>query len=195
MNITVKDPYTASGMYLVSYKGLGGKVVIPDDRGFTTIQAYAFSNYDFVEKDLSAGDEISEEDPYYTKQTYIGEDTIEEIVIPEGVTTIEPYAFANLTALKKVTLPSTLTTIGVGAFYGCYNLTEINLENVKFINDRAFMGCNLAKAEFNEIIAIGSYAFAYLQITSVSGAYGRFTELNLPASAQSIDRGAFYGCL
>ncbi len=195
VNITVKDPYTASGMYLVSYKGLGGKVVIPDDRGFTTIQAYAFSNYDFVEKDLSAGDEISEEDPYYTKQTYIGEDTIEEIVIPEGVTTIEPYAFANLTALKKVTLPSTLTTIGVGAFYGCYNLTEINLENVKFINDRAFMGCNLAKAEFNEIIAIGSYAFAYLQITSVSGAYGRFTELNLPASAQSIDSGAFYGCL
>ncbi|MDE7158669.1 MAG: leucine-rich repeat protein, partial [Clostridiales bacterium] len=138
--ITVKDPYEANGMYLSSYRGLGGEVTIPGDRGFTTIQSYAFSGYDFIDKDLSAGDIIDDEDPYYSKQWYKGEnETVTKVVIPEGVTTIEAYAFANMAALEEVVLPSTLTKIGVGAFYDCGKITKINLENGQFINERAFM--------------------------------------------------------
>lgn len=182
VSISVKDPYTINSIYLMSYKGLGGEVIIPDDRGVTTIQSYAFSNYEFVEKDLAAGDIIDEEDPYYIKQAPIGEDTITKIVIPEGVETIESYAFAKLTALKEVVLPSTLKKIGVGAFKDCENLTTINLNYVKFINEKAFSNCALNQVNLSSVVAIGNYTFENCKIPS----------LVLPESSQTLGIGAFY---
>ena len=69
-------------IYLNSYKGLGGVVEIPGDRGITTIYSYAFSNYEFVPKDLEAGDVVDDEDPYLIKQHYIGDNTITKVIIP-----------------------------------------------------------------------------------------------------------------
>lgn len=182
VNVTVKDPFETLSIYLVSYKGLGGVVEIPDDRGITTIQQYAFSNYEYVPKDLENGDVINEEDPYHTKPTYIGEDTITKVIIPEGVTTIEQYAFANLTALEEVVLPSTLNKIGLGAFLGCKKLTKINLGNVQFINKEAFKDCNLSEIDVHSVVAIGDYSFENCKLNHVV----------LPASSQSLGIGAFY---
>lgn len=179
--ITVKDPYTINAIYLNSYKGLGGEVVIPDDRGITTIYDYAFSNYEYVDKDPAAGDIIDEEDPYLIKQQFIGEDTITKVVIPEGVTDINSYAFAGLTALEEVVLPKSLTRIGVGAFYGCTKLSKINLENVKFINERAFYNCNLADIKLSSVVSIGNYSFENCKLNSLS----------LPLTSQSLGIGAF----
>lgn len=184
VSITVKDPFTTNSIYLMSYKGLGGEVVIPDDRGITTIYSYAFSNYEYVDKDLEAGDVIDDEDPYKIKQQYIGEDTITKVVIPEGVLDINSYAFANLSALEEVVLPTTLRRIGVGAFLNCKKLKTINLDNVKFINEKAFSGCTeLSEITFKDINAIGNYSFENCSLTS----------LELPASSQSLGIGAFYG--
>ncbi len=183
ITISVKDPFTANSIYLMSYRGLGGTVVIPNDRGITTIYPYAFSNYEFVVKDLSQGDVIDEEDPYLTKQSPIGEDTITKIIIPEGVTDINAYAFARLTALEEVVLPSTLKNIGVGAFSGCTSLKTINLEKVKFINEKAFADCALEYANFGSVVAIGNYAFENC----------RLSHIILPESSQSVGNGAFYG--
>ncbi len=180
--ISVKDPFSIQSIYLYWYKGLGGTVTIPGDRGITTIYNYAFSNYEYVEKDLENGDVIDEEDPYLIKQQYIGDDTITKVIIPEGVTTINSYAFANLTALEEVVLPSTLTRIGVGAFYNCTKLTKINLENVKFINEKAFYNCPLTEIDLASTVSIGTYAFQNCKLNYVV----------LPASAQSLSDGAFY---
>lgn len=182
VSITVKDPFTTMSMYLMNYRGLGGVVEIPSDRGITTIYSYAFSGYEYVDKDLSAGDVIDKEDPYYIKQMYIGDDTIEKIIIPEGVTTIEAYAFANLTALKEVELPKSLVRIGVGAFLGCENLRTINLEYAKFINEKAFSGCALETIELDSVVAIGNYTFEDCRLNHVE----------LPKSSQSLGIGAFY---
>lgn len=46
---------------------------------------------------------------------------IEEIKIPEGVVTIEAGAFAGCDALKKVTIPKSVTSIGNKVFNGTYN--------------------------------------------------------------------------
>ena len=46
---------------------------------------------------------------------FVGSD-INEIVIPEGVTTILPYAFANCSKLRRVVCPSTLTHVAGTAF-------------------------------------------------------------------------------
>lgn len=160
VSITVKDPYVTSGPSLTHYYGLGGTVIIPEDLAITEIGTFAFSNYDFVEK--GAGDLIDDENPELTKQWFLGDNTIKEIVIPEGVETISAYAFASLTALEKITLPSTLTTISYGAFVNCTSLkTIIGLGNVKFINQEAFGNCALeGTLDFANTIAIADYAFA-----------------------------------
>lgn len=156
--VTVKNPVKAQAIYLMHYKGAGetvngeeNVVVVPDDKGITTIYDYAFSNYEYVEKDTANGDVIDEEDPYYIKQSYIGNNVIKKVILPRGVTTINKYAFAYLTGLEEVVFPSTLTRIGVGAFIGCNNLKKITFaevnengeyvpckNNLKFINKDAF---------------------------------------------------------
>ena len=50
---------------------------------------------------------------------------LEEVVIKEGTTTIPNAAFKNLTMIKKITLPSTVTSVGDECFYGCSGLTDL----------------------------------------------------------------------
>ncbi|MBO5773444.1 MAG: leucine-rich repeat protein, partial [Clostridia bacterium] len=184
ISVTVKDPYVTSGPTLTHYYGLGGTVIIPTDLAITEIGTFAFSNYDYVEK--TEGDLINDENPELTKQWFLGDNTITEVVIPEGVETISAYAFANLTALTRVTLPSTLTTISYGAFYGCSSLTEVKgLGNVKFINQDAFAFCKLdGTITFNRTIAIADYAFAN---------NAELDRVVLSASTKSVGQYAFSG--
>ena len=183
--IEVKDPFVTSGPSLTHYYGNGGIVTFPSNLAITSIGQYAFSNFDYIDKD-PAVDEISEEDPGYTKITYIGDDTIEEVIIPEGVESIGPYAFANLTKLQKITLPSTLVTIDIGAFFGCTSLTTVvGIENVKFINQHAFANCNLkSTVKLNSAVALADYSFAFN--TKLEG-------INLASTTQSIGAFAFLG--
>lgn len=70
---------------------------------------------------------------------------LNELELPEGITDIEPLAFAY-TALTTLRLPGSLRTIGDMAFY-CTPLTELELpERLTDIGDNAFAG-----ASFTEI--------------------------------------------
>lgn len=87
---------------------------------------------------------------------------INEIRIPEGVTSIGKSAFKNCKELRKVYLPSTLQTIGAGAFEGCSSLTRIKIpEGVYDIQKNAFYGCtSLWNVIFPDSVEhIGSNAF------------------------------------
>ena len=160
INIEIKDPFITMGASLSHYFGNGGFVSFPPTLAITEIGQFAFSNYDYVLK--GPEDEISEEVPELSKIWFIGDNTIEEVVIPEGVETIGAYAFANLTALKKVVLPTTLEKIDYGAFYGCTSLQTVEgLENVKFINQDAFANCALkGTIKLDSAIAVSNNAFA-----------------------------------
>ncbi len=183
VSIEVKDPFITTGPSLTNYYGLGGKVTFPSNLAITEIGQFAFSNYDYVVKDPS---EIYPGDTETMKMWYIGDDTITEVVIPEGVERIGPYAFANLTALEKITLPSTLETIDYGAFLGCYNLKTVEgIENVKFINQSAFEDCGLTgELKLDSIVAIANYAFANNPTLG---------SVKLAATTQSIGAYAFAG--
>ena len=187
VDIEVKNPYETMGPMLMHYYGLGGKVVIPENLFVNEIYEYAFSNCKYIDKNLDEGDVITEEDPLNTKPSYIGDDTITEIVIPEGVKTIGAFAFAGLTKLEKVTLPSTIVNIGQGAFEGCTSLTLVaGLENAKFINAKAFYNCDLTDTyNLNSIVAISNSAFENNK---------NLTEINLSELAHSLGSKTFKGC-
>ena len=73
---------------------------------------------------------------------YVGGQIVTEAVIPEGVTTINAYAFCNWDKLTKVVLPSTLETIGAHAFSGCSGLSKVIFpEGMTSIGYQAFYGC------------------------------------------------------
>ena len=56
-----------------------------------------------------------------------GSTNLQEIEIPEGITSIKPDTFCNCSNLERVSLPSTLKTIEPGAFENCVNLQQIDL--------------------------------------------------------------------
>ena len=134
---------------------------------------------------------------------------LEEIIVPEGVTCIEDYQFANFN-MKKVVLPSSLEEINDYAFYNCKNLKEINIPSevtyigeyafantliksivlpngVIEINNNTFEGCrNLISVTINgDITSIGEKAFSNCRL---------LFNINIPKSLASLGKYAFYNC-
>jgi len=69
---------------------------------------------------------------------------IEEVVISEGITTIEANAFNGCTNLQKVNLPQSLCFIKENAFTNCHKLKEIEIpSNIEEISKYAFVDTGL----------------------------------------------------
>lgn len=72
--------------------------------------------------------------------------TLEEVTaddIGQDATKIFSYTFYNKTALKKVTLPKTITEIENDAFFNCSGLEEINFPNsLTKLGNYAFQNCS-----------------------------------------------------
>lgn len=70
----------------------------------------------------------------------------EEVVLPEGVTSIGRDAFSGCEHIKQVFLPSSLTRIEYNAFYGCKSLKTISIpDSVKNLDSEVFVGCKSLK--------------------------------------------------
>ncbi len=68
--------------------------------------------------------------------------TVESILLPEGVISIAAWAFDQCTSLNRITLPESLAEINVQAFLSCSSLKEITIpKNVRFLGSYAFQGC------------------------------------------------------
>ena len=76
---------------------------------------------------------------------------ITDMVIPEGVTEISAFAFADYQYLRSVTIPEGVTYIGGKAFYNCANLSQLSLPaSTTKIGAGAFQRCNtLTKLYFS----------------------------------------------
>ena len=110
------------------------------------------------------------------------------IVIPEGVTDIEDYTFADEQSLKSVVIPESVTQIGDGVFSGCTSLKSIVIpESVTQIGDEIFRGCrSLESVDIPESVTqIGEFAFS--DCTSLES-------INIPEGVTQIGEFAFSGC-
>lgn len=89
--------------------------------------------------------------------------SIDTLVISEGVETIGNYAFQyNYSSLKSITLPNSLRSIGDQAFYYCYGFKNLVIpEGVQSIGSYAFYYCyGMQRVELPSTLqSIGAYAF------------------------------------
>ena len=102
----------------------------------------------------------SDDQPWYNFNQ-----SIKNISMPDGMTSIGNQAFVECSALTQVTIPSSVTSIGNNAFLQCSALAQVNIPN--------------------NVTSIGNQAFAWCSA---------LTQVALPESVTNIGNGAFSGC-
>lgn len=131
------------------------------------------------------------------------------IEFPEGLTTIDTYAFRGCTSLKEVVLPSSMKLLGKGVFQDCTALTRAPVPNhpVRF-HINLFKGCS-SLADAQGFVAIWGNLFDYFghdshvvipnSVTAImTDTFLNRTELTsitMPASIKLIVQKAFSGCI
>ncbi len=129
-------------------------------------------------------DEITELKPYALN----GCASIESVILHDGVTSIGESSFKDCTALKDITLSSALTSIGKEAFSNCTSLEAVEMGNtVTTIGEQAFRDCS----SLTELILSDNLAEIpdYMCISCTS-----LPTLSIPDSVKSIGMSAFLNC-
>lgn len=119
-------------------------------------------------------------------------DQIKEIIVAEGVTRI-PSAFVGphgdkCPNLQKVTLSSTVKSLGTGAFSSDSALTEVHLnEGLEEIGHSTFTGAGISEIHFPSTLkVIAGDAFNYCN---------NLTSVTIPGNVEILDSNkVFYGC-
>lgn len=114
---------------------------------------------------------------------FANNETVEEITFTDGVSSsfaIDSGVFDSCKALKKITLPSGMTSIAKSAFYQCYSIEEMVIpDTVTTINQSAFQNCTS------------------LETVTFAGNRTSSTKLTFTAGTQASSKGsagAFAGC-
>lgn len=130
--------------------------------------------------------------------------------VPNGVERI-PMGFFQQATISGINFPSTLTTIGISAFYAARYLSELDIPNsVSSIGARAFgQITSLQTLKLPDACTIipMSVAFRCTNLTSLtlplncvtisSSAFTdcyKLSEVTIPSSVTNIGSGAFYNC-
>lgn len=146
---------------------------------------------------------------YYAHRLFLNGTLIEDLVIPEGATSIGEFAFYRCW-LNSVTIPDNVTSIGDYAFYAS-TLNSVTISNhVTSIGYRVFKYCsNLASVKIpGSVTSIGDEAFQNCsELTTVTfsenldhigkGAFQdcrKLTSVTLPNPLDTIADNLFRGC-
>ncbi|HFU4085559.1 TPA: leucine-rich repeat protein, partial [Streptococcus suis] len=161
-----------------------------------------YSDRSASEEDPKVEEENQKRLKYFAELNSSGFSRIE---IPEGMTTIVENAFSGNQKLKEIVLPSTLTTIGYGAFENSGLEKVILPASLTYIGDRAFAGISTLK----EVVIPKNVTYApniftgsnnLKKVTFEDGitvipasilAGSSVEEIQLPSSVETIDSYAF----
>lgn len=115
--------------------------------------------------------------------------TIQDLVIPSGVTSIGDSAFAGCDSLQTVSIPQSVTSIGEGAFSSCTNLTSLTLATgigiTSIPKNFCYMNGKLTTTNIPEgVQSIGADAYFKSAISSIT----------VPYTVLTLEKEAFYSC-
>jgi hypothetical protein len=110
---------------------------------------------------------------------------IEEVILPNTVTSIGDYAFSGCINLETVILPVSVTSITEYVFKDCRSLQKIEIpEKVTYVGNGVFQGCSQIKQILlpNGIKSIGYRTFAECSALEL---------VSVPATVETINKAAF----
>ncbi|MBE6564533.1 MAG: hypothetical protein E7655_04605 [Ruminococcaceae bacterium] len=112
------------------------------------------------------------------------------VSFPASLTDIERRAFATCIRLKEALLPDGLQTIGAGAFTSCYELERLSLPNsLREMGESAFSVCYKKLTEINFPASLETVPdYAFSSCEAL-------TSITLPDSVTQIGKNAFSNCL
>lgn len=119
---------------------------------------------------------------------YSNSDSIKNVIIENGVTSIGNSAFFGCSSLTNIMIPNSVASIGEGVFMDCSSLTSITIPNsITSIGDDTFFYCSSLTSIIipNSITSIGGWAF---------GGCSSLTSITIPNSVTSIGNSAFRYC-
>ena len=155
---------------------------------------------------------LTEVDTYGTNWWYPfdGCSNLKEIEFEEGITQIPTGIFGN-TGLENVKMPDTVTSIGERSFADCTKLEKIIFsEKIETINGRAFAGCTSLKSIslpdsitsmdteiFSGCTSLSSVKLPNKRVNIMSSTFEgctSLTEITLPDTVTTIQDHAFKNC-
>ena len=105
-------------------------VILMDSAGGTVISGVNAQSNDSLQQMAENG--VIDANAFY------GDKHLDEVIIPEGVTEIDKFAFAR-SSITSVVIPDGTTSIGYAAFYHCDDLDAVEIpESVTYIAGNAF---------------------------------------------------------
>lgn len=136
-------------------------------------------------------------------------DSIKQVIIGDGITSVGAQSFSDCTNLVSVTFSDTVTSIGSSAFSGCRSLRSVTFpKSLTSISSMAFALCK-SLAEVNipsSVTYIGSLAFSNTPWLKAEAEKSRFVIVNgmllfaadtkeavIPDSVTTIVSNAFWG--
>lgn len=140
---------------------------------------------------------------------FMGTTSLEEVVLPKSLKTIDQNAFKDCSSLKKLSVGKsggenvldTVETINAGAFNGCSSLETLTLKNVAKIDssdtNRTFGGCmSLKKVSVTGVTTTDNTGKTTLSTTIGTSAFKdnkALKEINLD-TIKTVSQEAFRGC-
>ncbi|MDE6566552.1 MAG: leucine-rich repeat protein, partial [Lachnospiraceae bacterium] len=188
--IKIPDSVTEIGTNAFSQCYALKEVTLP--KNLTKISSGAFSSCTSLEHII-----IPDSVTIINNGAFAGCNKLQEIKFPSSLESIGNYlgenlssisgAFAGCSSLTKVTIPGHIKTIGACAFFNCFNLEEVVIENgVERIDRGAFQYTIINKIVIpNSVKEIGLQAF---------NKCSKLEEITIPASVSTMRYNAFSDC-
>ncbi|MBQ3066901.1 MAG: leucine-rich repeat protein [Clostridia bacterium] len=115
-------------------------------------------------------------------------DNLQNVTIPNSVTSIYDRAFTGCSNLQSITIPNSVTYLDYGVFDGCLALITVALPNgIESIPVSTFVDCsNLQYVTIpNSVTSIGNTAFSNCT---------KLQSITMPQGVTTIESRAFWGC-
>lgn len=110
---------------------------VKDEKGNNLLLSYTGSDTNITLPETYNGENYAIRD-----FAFFENDNLEEVVIPNTVSSLGQYAFYSCDSLKEITLSNTIVSIQDYTFFGCANLNNVDIPNsVTRIGKGAFSGC------------------------------------------------------
>lgn len=131
---------------------------------------------------------------------YQSRDSIQAVVVENGVTSIGRMAFSGCSSLTGITLPEGVTTIGRMAFFGCSSLSSITIpEGVTAIDIDAFYCSGLKDVSITDLDAWRRIDFANFYATPMCNGGNlllngqKLVSVTVPEGVTEVKAYTFYG--